>query len=224
MLAREADRIAADTVAARSEIVDRLHVGPEKVAVAGAGVDDEWFKLPRTPAEPPYLLAVGTVEARKDLETAVRAVATIPDVKLVSAGVQTVYAVGVNRLARELGVSDRVELRGFVGEAELRELYAAAAALVFPSQYEGFGLPPLQALAARLPVVASDIPVLREVLDDCAIFAQPGNVEDFALGMQRVLADKTLVETIVERGQTRARSFTWRAVAQRLVDVYRALA
>jgi glycosyltransferase involved in cell wall biosynthesis len=224
LVARSADRIAVDTHSAGTEVVERLHVSPEKIAVVGAGVDDSWFALKRSPTDPPYVLAVGTVEARKDLETAVRAIALIPGTaRLVSVGVHTAYADRVRRVVSRLELQSRVELRGYVSDAELSALYAGAAALVFPSSYEGFGLPPLQALAARLPVVASDIPVLREVLGDCALFAQPANVEQFADSLARVLADPASVGAMLERGQMRARTFTWRSVAQRLVDVYRSL-
>ncbi|HEV2037696.1 MAG TPA: glycosyltransferase family 1 protein, partial [Candidatus Eremiobacteraceae bacterium] len=163
-LARRADRIATDTEVSRNHIVETLALPPSKVAVTGAGVDESWFALARVPDDPPYLLSVGTVEERKDLITAVRALAQLPGYTLVSAGPHTSYAAQVKRAASAAGVAERVELRGFVDDATLQSLYAGATALVFPSRYEGFGLPPLQALAAMVPVVASDIPVLREVL------------------------------------------------------------
>jgi glycosyltransferase involved in cell wall biosynthesis len=220
---RKAQRLVTDTQTTRNEIAERLRIDPEQVAVVGAGVDEAWFGLQRAPADPPYVLAVGTVEARKDLETAVRAIALLQPVRLVSAGVHTAYANRVRRTIARLGLEGRVELRGYVDAQELKMLYRGASALIFPSKYEGFGLPPLQALAARLPVVASDIPVLREVLEDCALFAQPGNVEDFAACIQRVLAHPASLQPLIERGQTRARGFTWSSVAQRLVRVYRSL-
>lgn len=221
-LARRADRIATDTEVSRRYIVERLGVSPTKVAVTGAGVDESWFALERAPANPPYVLSVGTVEERKDLATAVRALVGVPDWRLVSAGPKTKYVAKVMRAAEEAGVDDRVELRGYVGEATLRSLYAGATALVFPSRYEGFGLPPLQALAAKLPVVAADIPVLREVLGDCALWAQPGDPESFAEQLRRVIAVGPRVREIAERGRMHARQFTWSSVAERTVRLYRA--
>jgi glycosyltransferase involved in cell wall biosynthesis len=223
MLARRADRLVADTHTARVEIAQRLGLRPDAIAVAGAGVDDEWFAIERVPAEAAYILAVGTVEKRKDLETAVRAVARLPDGRLISAGAHTGYAEVARKLAAQLGIAHRVELRGYVAEDALRSLYARAAAFIFPSRYEGFGLPPLQALAARVPVVAADIPVLREVLGDCAFFAPAGDDEMFAEQVNAALHDAGSVRAMVERGQMRARTFTWRSVAQRLVDLYRSL-
>jgi glycosyltransferase involved in cell wall biosynthesis len=178
----------------------------------------------RRPADPPFILSVGTIEARKDLETAVRALASLPGVALICVGPRTPYAAHVAEIANSLGVSDRLEFRGYVDQAALHELYSRARVLVFPSRYEGFGLPPLQALAAALPVVAADIPVLREVLADCALWAQPGNPESFARALSRVLAGDADVRAMVARGQMRAREFSWASVAERMVRLYQTLA
>ena len=223
-VARRADRIATDSDASRARVVQALGVAPSHVAVTGAGIDESWFAVPRSPADPPFFLSVGTVEERKDLVTAVRALALLPGHRLVSVGPHAPYARRVRAEARAAGVEDRVELRGFVDDATLEALYAQARALVFPSRYEGFGLPPLQALAAKLPVVASDIPVLREVLGDCALYARPGDPGSFADGLRAASRGDAGLRELTERGQMHARGFTWNAVAERMVGVYRAAA
>ena len=220
-LVRQADMIATDTDVARSDIMENLHLPPSRVAVTGAGVDDSWFETPRSPQDPPLLLSVGTVEERKDLITAVRALAVLPAFRLVSAGPQTPYAKKVMHVAADLALGERVELLGFVDDATLRSLYSRASALLFPSLYEGFGLPPLQALAAGLPVVTSDLPVLREVLGDCAFFAHPGDPASFADAVRATATSNTVVRTLVERGRTHARRFTWSRVAERTMNLYR---
>lgn len=220
-LARQADMIATDTVVARSDIIENLRLPPSKVTVTGAGVDDSWFETPRAPQNPPLLLSVGTVEERKDLITAVRALAALPSFKLVSAGPHTPYAKKVMRVATGLSLGERVELLGFVDDVTLQSLYSRATALIFPSLYEGFGLPPLQALAAKLPVVASDIPVLREVLGDCALFARPSDPTSFADGVRSAAKSDTVARDLIERGQAHARTFTWARVAERTVNLYR---
>ena len=220
-LARQADMIATDTDVARSDIIERLRLPPSKVAVTGAGVDDAWFEVPRAPQNPPLLLSVGTVEERKDLITAVRALATLPSFRLVSVGPHTPYANKVMQVATDLGLRERVELLGFVDDGTLRSLYARATALVFPSLYEGFGLPPLQALAAGLPVVASDIPVVREVLGDCALFARPSDPASFANGVRAAATSDSVVRDLLERGRAHARTCTWARVAERTVNLYR---
>jgi glycosyltransferase involved in cell wall biosynthesis len=222
-LARRADRIATDTEASLRGILDTLRVSPSKVVVTGAGVDESWFGVQPLPDDPPFLLNVGTVEDRKDLITAVRALATLPNYKLISAGPHTPYAAKVLQAASDAGVQERVELRGFVDDASLKSLYARATALVFPSRYEGFGLPPLQALAAGLPVVASDIPVLREVLGAYALFARPGEPESFAECLRTISRPDYRLHELVESGRAHARQFTWERVAERTANLYHAI-
>jgi glycosyltransferase involved in cell wall biosynthesis len=222
-LARQADAIVVDTHAARADVADGLGVDPAHITVAGAGVEERFFRVARSPGEIPYVLCAGTVEQRKDLVTAVRAIARIPDVRLISAGPLTPYADEVQREIGRLGLERRVELRGYVDDDELLDLYAHAHALIFPSRYEGFGLPPLQALAAGLPVVASRIAVLEEVLGDCAWFAQRGDDRAFAAQLEAVLMAGPAVDEPVARGRARARDFTWAAVAGRMMSVYRSV-
>jgi glycosyltransferase involved in cell wall biosynthesis len=219
-LARQADAIVVDTHAARADVADGLKIDPVHIKVAGAGVEERFFHAARSPSPSPYVLCAGTVEERKDLVTAVRAIALIPDVRLISTGPLTPYADVVRREVARLGVEQRVELRGYVGDDELLDLYAHAAALIFPSHYEGFGLPPLQALAAGVPAVVSRIPVLEEVLGDCAWYAQRGDATAFAAQLGAVLAGGAAVDERVARGRARARDFTWQAVAERMMSVY----
>lgn len=222
-LARQADAIVVDTEAARHDVADGLGIDPTRIAVTGAGVDERYFEVLRSPAERPYALCVGTVEERKDLVTAVRALARFPQMRLIAVGPLTPYADTVQREIRSLGLDRRVELRGYVGDDELLDLYAHAVALIFPSHYEGFGLPPLQALAAGVPVVASRIPVLEEVLGDCAWYAQRGDDAAFAGQLEVVLAGGAAVDERVARGRTRAGGFTWPSVAERMMAVYRSV-
>jgi glycosyltransferase involved in cell wall biosynthesis len=220
-LARHADAIIVDTNAARADVADGLGIDDARISVVGVGVDEAYFGLERRPVDPPYVLCVGTVEQRKGLATAVRALARVPDLRLVSAGPFTPYADEVRAAAAECGVSDRVELRGYVDDATLQALYARASLLVFPSRYEGFGLPPLQALACGLPVAASRIDVVEEVLGDCATYAPPGDVAGFAEAYATILAGR--LGDRVERGRARARTYSWASVADRVVAVYRAV-
>lgn len=222
-LVKQADRVATDTHSARQDMLEQLHFDPARVAVTGAGVEDAYFGLQREiVTDAPYVLAVGTVEERKDLATALRMLVKHPDLRLICAGPQTPYAQRLLRLATQLGVAARFEMRGYITEGALQSLYAGALALVFPSRYEGFGLPPLQALAAQVPVLASDIPVLREVLSDCAWFATPRDSEAFSDALSEIRAGGD-VALRLERGRMWARQFTWAAVAERTVRLYRSL-
>jgi glycosyltransferase involved in cell wall biosynthesis len=222
-LARRADALVVDSDAARMDVADGLDVDPARIAVGGAGVDERFFALERTPVSPPLVLAVGTVEARKNLATAVRALNRLPNTRLISVGVPTPYERIVRAEIARLELRDRVELLGYVSDAELLRLYSAASALIFPSRYEGFGLPPLQALAAGVPVVASDIPVLREVLGNAAAYAPPDDDLAFSNALRKALAGGPAIKAQIARGRARARTFTWSLVADRMMVVYRSL-
>jgi len=215
-LARRADAIVVDTETARADVADGLDVDPNKIHVVGVGVDDAFFQIDRRVEDPPFVLCVGTVERRKDLVTAVEAVARVPGVRLVSVGPLTPYADEVRATAARLGVSDRVTMRGYVDDATLRDLYSRAAALVFPSRYEGFGLPPLQALACGLPVIAARIPVTTEVLGDCAVYVEPGDMGGFAIAITSALETSRPRQS----GRQRAVAFSWSEVARRMLEVY----
>ena len=223
-LVRRAAAIVVDTEAARADVADGLRISPDRIVVAGAAAGEEFFSIARRPdTAAPFVLSAGTVEERKDLITAVRAIARVPHLRLVSVGPHTPYAAAVMREAELLHVSARVDMRGYVDEATLLALYSRAGALVFPSRYEGFGLPPLQAQAAGLPVVAAHGAVIEEVLGENAWYARPGDESAFAAQLETVLRGGVEVEARVAAARIHARAFTWDAVAERMSVVYRSL-
>jgi glycosyltransferase involved in cell wall biosynthesis len=223
VLVRRAAGIVVDTDAARSDVSDGLGIERDRIFVAGAGVDRRFFDVMRNPDAMPFVLSVGTVEERKDLITAVRAIATMPEIKLVAAGPHTSYAASVMREAERLGLSSRVQLLGYVDDARLLDLYSRASAFVFPSRYEGFGLPPLQACAAGLPVVASDIPVIKEVLGPSVRYCEAGDDRAFGAALAEALGATDDGHARINAAREHARSFTWSGVAQRLAGFYRSL-
>lgn len=221
LLARGADGIVADTHAAARDIADGLTIDPARIEVVGVGVAAPFFAVRRRPRAAAFALAVGTVEARKDLCTAVRAVARIPSLELLCAGPFTPYVDEVRRAAREAGIADRIRLLGYVDDGALLRLYEEAAMLVFPSRYEGFGLPPLQALACGLPVAAARTETTLEVLGDCARYAPVGDDAALADAMRAILAEDRRTPEKAAPGRARAQRFSWDAVAQRMTAVYR---
>ena len=124
------------------------------------------------------------------------------------------------RLAAELGVADRVELRGHVPQDELAALYRGAACLVFPSRYEGFGLPVLEAMASGTPVVATRAGALPEVAGEAAILVEEGNAPALAGGIERAIADR---ERLRAAGLARAARYSWAETARRTLEAYREL-
>ena len=172
-----------------------------------------------------YLLALGTVEPRKDLPTLVAAfdamADTDPDLRLVIAGPDG-WGVDALTEARDRSRHGRRIVRlGWVGGDQRLGLLRGAAAVAYPSRYEGFGLVPLEAIAVGTPVVASDIAVHRETVGDGALLVPVGDVAALAERLQRVLADPDLAADLVRRGQSNVDRYDWSRTVDGVVDLYR---
>ena len=176
----------------------------------------------------PFLLHVGTLEPRKNLPNLIRAFAVlrrtvgIPH-KLVLAGDTGWGSQSLPLIAAQAGVADHVLLAGAVDRDLLPILYGAAEVFVYPSRYEGFGLPIVEAMASCTPVVTSNCSALPEIAGDCAILVDPHNIDDIAEGMRRCLDDRAMAETMTQRGLARAAEFTWQNAANKTLAVYRSV-
>jgi glycosyltransferase involved in cell wall biosynthesis len=218
---KRAARVFTVSEWSKGEIADRYHIDPAKIVVTPNGVDPRY----RTdgPAEKgsPYLLFVGAIQARKDPVAAVDALAALgDDLRLVFAGPDKGEGARVRQRATERGVGDRIEFRGYVSSDALAALYRGAACLVFPSRYEGFGLPILEAMASGTPVVATASTCVPEVAGDAAILVPPGDAEALADGIRRALGDR---DRLRAAGIARAAGFDWAETARRTLEVYREL-
>jgi glycosyltransferase involved in cell wall biosynthesis len=172
-----------------------------------------------------YVLAVGTIEPRKDYPGLVRAftavAATRPDLGLVLAGAP---GWGSGALDAEIAASpfaSRLVRTGYLDDGQLVALMAGASVLAYPSRYEGFGFPPLQAMALGVPVVATAAGAVPEVVGDGALVVAPGDVEALAGALAEVLDDVGRRAQLVERGRARAAGFSWEACADGLAHLYR---
>jgi glycosyltransferase involved in cell wall biosynthesis len=207
--ARRADHVLAVSERTKRDLIDLYGIVPENVTVTPNGVDETFFPDRRHGEHPAsYLLFVGAIQRRKD-PLAALAAANAVGLPLVVAGPEK-----EPDLARELR-NGGADLRGYVPTAQLADLYRAAAALVLPSRFEGFGLPVLEAMACGAPVVAADEPALREVGGDAAVYAEDG---DYGAAVQRALDER---EARVAAGLERAKLFSWAETARRTVEVYR---
>lgn len=171
-----------------------------------------------------YFLAVGTVEPNKNfarlLEAYRAARSRLPEgAALVVVGQPGWRYDGVLRSAREMGLDGSVRFIGYVSDADLADLYSGALAFVYPSLYEGFGLPPLEAMACGAPVIASRASSLPEVVGEAGLLVDPLDVEDIAAAMVRVASDPALKEAMRRAGRARARQFSWEECARRTLAV-----
>ncbi len=237
-LPRALDRAGAilvDSAFMRDEVVAMFDVSPQRVTVAHLGVSLAF--RPRRPEETAvtlrplglkhgqYLLSVGTIEPRKNVGHLLAAFARLPAAlrdtfPLVIAGARGWRAGDLERELRLLADRGQVRFLGHVPADDLPHLYAGAAAFVFPSLYEGFGLPPLEAMACGVPVLVSDRAALPEVVGDAGLVFDPEQPQDIAVKIAAILEDSSARGDLAHRGTNRARCFTWSACAQATVEAY----
>ena len=233
--ARNADRVICTSRAAVPEIVEHYAVPEDRIRVIPLGVDPHWALEPppgraeRSAAarslRPGYLLFVGTLQPRKNVAMLLDAFDRLPDA--LRGGRQLVivgrYGWGVESLRADLvrrRASGEVVWLDDVDDATLRDLYASAGCFVFPSLSEGFGLPLLEALAAGLPVIASDLPVLREVAASCAEYVPADDVDAWVDALSRAPGTLT-TEAMRETHRAHALAFGWRSCSEQTLAVYR---
>jgi glycosyltransferase involved in cell wall biosynthesis len=176
-----------------------------------------------------FLLFVSTIEPRKNVPTLLRAFRRLmdayhPNVQLVLAGEKGWLYDEVFQLVRDLKLVDKVVFLGRVSTEELLWLYNVAQALVSPSIYEGFGLPPLEAMACGTPVIVSNVSSLPEVVADAGILVDPYDAEELSVAMWRLLSDAELRASLIEKGYKRAGFFSWDKAAQETLKLYHSLA
>jgi glycosyltransferase involved in cell wall biosynthesis len=223
-VARRAVHIVAVSESTKRDIVDLLRVPAGNVTTIHHGVDSsftrERFGLPER-----YIIHVGAVERQKRLEPLMSAAAAMMAKGLVDgvvlAGEEGRGAENVRRVVAELGISERVKFLGYVPQEFIAALFTLARCAVYPSWYEGFGMPVLEAMACGTPVIASNASSLPEVGGDAAILLPPGDVSAMTQALEQLLTDERLRADRASRGSARAKRFTWEACAARHAGVYR---
>jgi glycosyltransferase involved in cell wall biosynthesis len=239
-LRQQVDIVITPSEATKADVVRHLQINPQRIAVIPWGCDERFqpggdpehfavvqqrYRLP-----PQYLLFVGTLEPRKNLTTLLHAYAMLraerraEGLKLVVAGRTGWLYADIFDTVKLLGLEEEVIFTGFVDDEDLPDLYRGGRLFVYPSLYEGFGLPILEAMASGLPVITSDLASMPEVAGDAAILVDPHDPKAIAEGIVRILAEDRLRDTLIQKGLGRARRFTWDSVAQQTLELYAALA
>jgi glycosyltransferase involved in cell wall biosynthesis len=237
---RSADRIIAVSGATGDDLRRVLAVPPEQVVIIHEAVSPEFARPPAAEAveavthrygiRPPYCLFVGNVEPRKNLARLIEAFGLLRaragrpggggPPQLVLVGTRGWLSSGILAAVEAQGGAPGIVFTGYVPPADLPALYSGAACFVFPSLYEGFGLPVLEAMAAGTPVVASRVGAIPEVAGDAALLVDARRPAELAEAIAAVLGDPVLRARLIDRGHARARRFTWEAVARDTLAVY----
>ena len=237
---RRAAKIVTISEFSRQRIARAFGVDADEIVVTPLAAQEHFRPMNRAQAahrlrerfriDRPFLLTVGDLQPRKNQLGLIRAfgelIAAMPQLPhvLVLAGQDTWFTGRVRDEIRRGGLEDRVLVTGFVGERDLADLYNAADLFVFPSFYEGFGLPVIEAMACGRAVVCSDAASLPEVADAAAILVDPHSTAEIVRALRDVLVDAELRQRLERHGLQRAKAFSWRETARKTLEVYYAVA
>jgi glycosyltransferase involved in cell wall biosynthesis len=234
--ARKSDRILTVSEASKRDILHFFNVPPEKIVVIYNGIDERFWIQPsveeiarvreRFQLDHGFVLYAGTIKPHKNLVRLIEAFAALrkgefEELKLLIIGDEISKLPALRRAVHSHKLHKHVRFLGFLPDETLAALYRLAAVFVFPSLYEGFGLPPLEAMASGTPVVTSNVSSLPEVAGDAAILVDPYDVSSIVDGVRRVLTEPSLADELRRKGLTRARDFSWERSVARTHDIYR---
>ena len=222
-----ANKIITVSEQTKQDLIKKFSLSESKVEVIPNA-------LPNMPVATPipyilgdYILVVGRVEARKNPTTAIKAFALIanqyPKLQLIFVGSDGYKAEEAKALASQLGLANRIQFVGFAEEKVLANLYAHARVALFPSFYEGFGLPVLEAFHYGVPLVASNTPAVAEVAGDSALLVEPTDTVAMSHALTQLLEDPELRAKLIEKGAERLKQYSWEASAEKLIEVIKSI-
>jgi len=233
--AHKSDRIFTVSEQSKRDILKFFKVPPDKIVVTPNAIDERFSVAPseehvmqtreRYQLSHAYLLYVGNIKPHKNLERLIEAFRLVreqgrPELELIIIGDEISKLQSLRRAVHKYQLHRFVRFLGFVPDKTLAVLYRLASVFVFPSLYEGFGLPPLEAMASGTPVVTSNVSSLPEVVGDAAILVDPYRAEAIADGILQVLRSAHLRDDLRQRGFARVKAYSWRRSAQRVREVY----
>lgn len=227
--AQEADKIIAVSQFTKNDLINTFGIRPEKIEVIYSGISEEFRPVDSIPIRPSYILYLGTLEPRKNVPAVIRAFNILKqnknhaDLKLVLAGrAGWLYGTIIKEAGRSPFRNDII-FSGAVRSKDRVKLYSGASVFVYPSFFEGFGFPPLEAQASGCPVVVSRRSSLPEILNDSAMFADPWRVEELAGSIDLLLSNDGLREKFIKAGLENVRRFTWQKSAEQTLKMFKSL-
>jgi glycosyltransferase involved in cell wall biosynthesis len=247
----QAERVIAVSAATRRDVVNLMGVQPDRIRLIYSAPSPEFFRggqspdaetaeqeqqriLERYQIRYPFLLYAGSIKPQKNIPRLVEAFAIARtalanhpeyhDLRLIIIGDEISRYPAVRQAVIQSRVEESVRFLGFVPFETMRVFYEAATAFVFPSLYEGFGLPPLEAMASGTPVITSSMSSLPEVVGEAAMLVNPENVFDIARGIKEVLLNQDLRAKLSAEGRIHAAKYSWKSTAQQVLEIYREIA
>lgn len=224
----------------KTQIVETFKINPQKIVVTHEAAEEEYFEkstvngqlstvLEKFSIRKPFLIYVGNAYPHKNLDNLLQALkiltisnqqSTINNLQLVIVCARDVFYQRLADRIKKLGLEDKVTLTGFINSKDLAQIFKAAQAYIFPTLSEGFGIPGLNAMAAGLPVAASNIPALKEVYGDAALYFDPHNPKDIAQKIRKIISDSHTRSDLVRRGMQQVKIYSWRQMAVQTLEVY----
>jgi glycosyltransferase involved in cell wall biosynthesis len=238
-VARRADRIIAVSEFSKREIAEHLRIVPNRIHAIHEGIDEQFARLASAITSPPkeiggesldapFVLALGAGDPRKNTLAVIRAYGSrwreLPNQeKLVIVGLRDWRSSPAYDLVRQLGLSEKVLFAGYVSEELLAWLYASGRCFLYPTLYEGFGFPPLEAMGCGTPVITSNCTSVPEVAGEAAILVDPKSEKSIGDALVRLLRDEPLRRQLIQRGREQVRKFSWQETVRKTLGVYEEL-
>lgn len=228
---RQADKIIAISENTKNDIIRLYNIAPEKIAMINPGINNIFFK-PITDEQKKavkekfslpndYIFYLGNLEPRKNVESLIKAFNQMEnkDLNLVIAGTLAWKYKKINKLWQDSPFKDRIKFLGYVDASDKPALYSLAKAFVYPSIYEGFGLPPVESMACGTPVISSFNSSLVEAVADAGLLVDPNNINEIAQAINMLISDQELRQTFINQGLVNAQRFNWTNKAKEILNL-----
>lgn len=209
----------------KSEIIKNFNVGPAKIVVTYEAAEEEYSNHKSSTINlQPFLIYVGNAYPHKNINNLLDAIGNlkfkIGNLKLILVCPRDVFSERLKNEIEKRNLEKSVELKGYLPPEKLSALFQKATAYVFPSLSEGFGIPGLNAMASDLPVVCSNIPVLKEIYTDAALYFDPNNPKDIAEKINQIMSETSTRLDLVKKGEAQVKKYSWRKMAKETLEVY----